>query len=118
MPIEPCSSFVGRERKSNPNQYWNIHKLSSCSYAAQYTIISRFATKITIDSRFYCSISKKNSSKGLSYLTDKVPAVLFLAFMLGATSSWAMDVDDEDAATDAPVKTQDVDAKPTIRDHQ
>jgi hypothetical protein len=54
-----------------------------------------------------------NSSKGLGQLTNKFPAVLLLAFMLGATSSWAVDVDDEDAATDAPAKTQDADAKPT-----
>jgi hypothetical protein len=47
-------------------------------------------------------------------LTNKFSTVLFLAFMLGATSSWAMDADDEDdAARDAPAKTQDADAKPT-----
>ena len=40
--------------------------------------------------------------------------VLFLAFMLSATGSWAMDADDEDdAAKDAPAATQDADAKPT-----
>jgi hypothetical protein len=40
--------------------------------------------------------------------------VLFLAFMLSATGSWAMDADDEDdAAKDAPAATLEVEAKPT-----
>ena len=40
--------------------------------------------------------------------------VLFLAFMLSTTGSWAMDADDEDdAAKDASAATQDADAKPT-----
>jgi hypothetical protein len=39
---------------------------------------------------------------------------LFLAFMLSATSSWALDADEEDdTAKDAPAKTQDVDTKQT-----
>jgi hypothetical protein len=39
---------------------------------------------------------------------------LFLAFMLSATVSWAMDADDQDdAAKEAPAKAQDADAKPT-----
>jgi hypothetical protein len=54
-----------------------------------------------------------SSSKGLGQLTNKFPAVLFLALMLAATSSWAVDIDDEDAATDEPAKTQDADTKPT-----
>jgi hypothetical protein len=47
-------------------------------------------------------------------VTNKFSAVLFLAFMLSATGSWAMDADDQDdAAKDASAKTQDADAKPT-----
>jgi hypothetical protein len=39
---------------------------------------------------------------------------LFLAFMLSATGSWAMDADDQDdTAKDTPAKTQDADTKPT-----
>jgi hypothetical protein len=46
-------------------------------------------------------------------MSSEFSTVLFLAFMLTATSSWAMDADDQDdAAKDAPAKTQDADAKP------
>ena len=40
--------------------------------------------------------------------------LLFLAFMLGTTGSWAMDADDEDdAAEEAPAASQDASDKPT-----
>jgi hypothetical protein len=64
-----------------------------------------------------CSARYKSSvfqQKKLAKMTSKFSIVLFLALMLTATSSWAMDAEDQDdAAKDAPAKTQDADAKPT-----
>jgi hypothetical protein len=59
-------------------------------------------------------ISPVFQQKELAKMTSKFSIVLFLALMLTATSSWAMDAEDQDdAAKDAPAKTQDADAKPT-----
>jgi hypothetical protein len=79
-----------------------MHKLSSCSYVRQYTISLRYTTKSLLIRDFTLRLLN-NSSKGLDQLTNKFPAVLFLAFMLGATSSWAVYVDIATTGLEQPV---------------